>query len=267
MFTTLLLSFLPAVAIQQTVPAPAAPAQEGPSVHAGDPVPVQTPGPTITEPRSKVDFLVTRTFPGGKERQVLLGCGLRTKTIFAVKVYAFGFYVEPKGAAQALEPWRGKSPKEINEDPKFFQTLLNGNFPKSLRWVMKRSVDGDTIADAFQESLEPRLKKLAATATPEERQRAQQALKEFKSFFSDELAKKQEVLFTWRPGGRLVTAIDGTVKGEVVSRQLCEALFDIYLGDEPISKSAKRNLVNGLQRVREAARAARAAQAAKGGGR
>lgn len=204
------------------------------------------PVPTVEEPRSEVEFPRWMDFPGGKQPLHLLAVGLRTKTIFAVKVYAFGLYLDARAAAAALRDYRGLRPKDRRKSRAFYRALLNGDFSKGLRWVMTRDVDGEDIAEAFAESLEPRLEKLARSAKPEVVAADRAALARFKTFFSDELEEGTELVFAWHPGGRLVTRIGGKVMGEVKSHNLALALFDVYLGSDPISEDAKEAFADAL---------------------
>lgn len=41
------------------------------------------------------------------------------------------------------------------------------------------------------------------------------------------------------PGGHITARVGRTVLGEVTSDKLAEALFDLYLGEQPVSKRAK----------------------------
>ncbi|MBL7007902.1 MAG: chalcone isomerase family protein [Planctomycetes bacterium] len=214
-----------------------------PSIAAQDPV---SPAPTVEEPRSEVQFAKWMTFPGSKASLHLLDVGVRTKTILAIKVYAFGLYLEAKPAAKALEAYKGLSQKERRKSGKLYQALLDGEFSKGLRWVMTRDVDGEDIAEAFADSLEPRLKKLAKSAKPAEVEAAKAALTTFKAYFKDELTEDTELIFAWHPGGRLVTMVNGKVLGEVKSQHLALALFDVYLGADPISDDAKEAFADSV---------------------
>lgn len=51
--------------------------------------------------------------------------------------------------------------------------------------------------------------------------------------------KGSTISFSRRAGGTLVASAGGCVLGQVVSPKVCEALFDLYLGDMPVSKKAK----------------------------
>ncbi len=225
---------LPLLALALFAFAPSAVAQE------------DSPAPTVEEPKSEVQFAQWRSFPGTKTTLHLLDVGIRTKTIFGVKVYAFGLYLEAKPAAAALAAYQDLSMKQRRKSGKMYQALLDGKFSKGLRWVMTRDVDGEDIAEAFQDSLEPRLKKLAKSGKEEDVAAAKQALKTFKSYFTKELTEETELIFAWHPGGRLLTMVDGKLLGEVKSEHLALALFDVYLGADPISDDAKEAFADSV---------------------
>ncbi len=72
----------------------------------------------------------------------------------------------------------------------------------------------------------------------------EEALLQFRSLFDvEKLTKETELIFTWLPGGRLRSSIQGQAQAEIRSAALCWALFDVYLGAKPISKSSKKSVI------------------------
>ena len=215
----------------------------------------------VIEPRTEVAFASHAVFSGSKKELQLLGTGVRTKTMFAVKVYALGVYVEPLAASKALAKWQGIKPKKLRQDDNFFAALLAGKFSKTLRWVFVRDVDGEAIAEAFEDQLEPRLKKMAkvahATAKNEKQvavakvaqKNAQNGLMALKGYFTEELEEGQEILFVWHPDGSLIILSNGKILGTITSGVLAHALFDTTLGEDPVSESAKENMADGLPAI------------------
>lgn len=177
----------------------------------------------------------------------LTGVGIREKTIFAVNVYAMGIYVDSSAAAKKLSKWRGKTHKELRSDDSFYAELLKRGYPTTLRLVMCRDVDGDDMAEAFDDSLKPRMKAILAK---DAKLGHMQHLKRFRSFFDvDEVKDDVELLFTWSKDGVLYTRMDGKFLGAIASPALCQSLFDVYLGRKPITKSGKRSLVARLPQI------------------
>lgn len=227
----------------------------GPSLVAQEPGAWLRDLGTHAEPRTEIPFARYRELPGSEEPQLLAGTGLYTKTFLAIKIYAFGFYVEPEGAARALERWAGTPARQRARSAAFYQDFWAGDFAKSVRWVMCRDVGGEDVAEAFDDVLGPRLARLARTASAEENRRASTALAAFRGYFEGEITRGMELVFTWQPGGRLVTWIDGEVAGELVSDSLCRALFACYLDEDPLDDDAKEGFAGCVEDVVRAARA------------
>jgi hypothetical protein len=196
--------------------------------------------PAVTEPNTKVSFPLELETAAGMES--LAGTGVRTRTMLQVKVYAFGLYVDQAGARTALSAWRGKSANELAHDQAFYDALLKGNFPMTMRLVMTRNVGGGQMAEAFDGALAPRVAQAATRGMPD----GAEALAKFRGFFTDKLSKGTELLFTWAPGNKLVASIGGRRVGEIENAALCWALFDVYLGSSPISPEGKRTVIARL---------------------
>lgn len=234
---SLLLSF----ALVTPQPAPPAPQQSG-TVE------------TVRESRSKVDFpvrlaaVVSAGTPAPAPHR-LAGFGLRTKTIFDVKVYAMALYLDPATTLAALAPEAGRDKKALQGDARVYETILKPASGKTLRLVMRRDVDADDMREAFEDALEPRV----ARAEKEfSMPGGKAALKSLRTFFDlDELEKDQILDFTWHPAtaeraGRLEVRVGGEAKGAVENAALGWALFDVYLGGDPIHTKEKPRLIRRL---------------------
>lgn len=207
---------------------------------------------TVREKRSKVDFPVALAPVGASKEQpahLLAGVGLRTKTIFNVKVYAMGLYLDPQTTLPSLAAWKDKDRDSIQGDSKVYELLLKPASGKSLRLVMRRDVDADDMRDAFEDALEPRVKRAAKEfGMPG----GLEALKVFRGFFDlDELEKDQVLDFSWIPAtatspGRFTTRVGGVDKPTIENPALAWALFDVYIGGDPIHKSEKPRLIKRL---------------------
>lgn len=200
-------------------------------------------GSSVTEPNTKVAFPVEIQTPAGV--QALAGAGVRTRTMLKVKVYAFGLYVDPAGARATLSAWRGKSAADLARDKAFYDELLKGSFPMTMRLVMTRDVGGEQMAEAFDGALAPRVAQAATREMPG----GADALARFRGFFTDKLTSGTELLFTWAPGNRLMASIGGRPVGDIENAALCWALFDVYLGPNPISPDGKKTVIARLPEV------------------
>ncbi|EKX49882.1 hypothetical protein GUITHDRAFT_161963, partial [Guillardia theta CCMP2712] len=174
------------------------------------------------------------TFPetvkAGSKLLKFIGAGERKKAILgpvAVNVYAVGMYVD-SDAAKAAAP---KDEKSANK------ALLEGSYPKALKIVMARTVGAEKIGNALAESLEPRVK---GTDAP---------LDAFKSFFGSmsKLETNNEIDFIQMGSDLQVSALGQ--KKTFSSAPLCKAMFDIYLGESPVSVHAKESMVAGLLKM------------------
>jgi hypothetical protein len=195
---------------------------------------------SVNEPGSGVAFPLRIQAPAGGEH-VLTGTGLRTKTFLQVKVYAFGLYVDSAGAAAALRAHAGKDHKTLQKDQAFYDDLLRLQFPMTLRLVMTRNVGGEDMAEAFDGALRPRVVRAAA-----EKNMAggEEALATFRGYFSvGEMTKESELLFSCTPDGTLSSRVKGEDKPSISSPALCWALFDVYLGADPISGGGKKSVI------------------------
>jgi len=196
---------------------------------------------TVNEPGSGVAFPVTLNAPDGGTH-ALLGTGLRTRTMLNVKVYAFGVYADQAAARSALSAYAGRDAAALAADATLYDRLLRGDIPMSLRLVMTRNVSGEQMAEAFDGALRPRVQSAGEAGI--------QALDTFRGFFSlDRLTSGAVLDFTCTPGGTLHTSVSGERKPNIESRALCNALFDVYLGRNPISASGKRTAVSRLPEV------------------
>lgn len=205
----------------------------------------QSPAPdTVNEPRSGTPFPVSLTPPGSTTPHWIMGTAIRQRTIFRVKIYAFGLYVDPEGARASLSRFAGVSASRLERDESFYRQLLDLDFAMTLRLVMTRTVDGDDVAETFDDALRPRIAR-AVTGTNGSGEPA--ALERFREYFDvDEVTTGTEIVFSCGPAGRLATSVGGDERPPIDSRALCRALFDVYLGEDPISDDGKRSVIAGF---------------------
>ena len=195
------------------------------------------------EPHTNVEFPTQIQTPAGV--QLLTGTGVRTRSIFKVKVYTFGLYVNGDGARTALAPWRGKSAADLANDASLYDELLKGSFSMTMRLVMARDVGAEQMVEAFDGALAPRVAQAAQRGMPG----GAEALGRFRALFTSELRNGTDLLFTWAPGDKLLVSIGSRQVGEIENRALAWALFDVYLGAKPISAEGKKTVVARLPEV------------------
>lgn len=179
----------------------------------------------------------------------LLGLAIREKTIFNVNVYSYVIYMDQATVKADLGKWKGTSAKKAGKDKALFAKLLTQSGTKELRLRFCRKVDAEDIVDAFEDSLRPRILKLKKGQKGTDAEKLKN-LTSFRKFFTlDKLKKGNELRFTWHPDGTLSTVVTGERKTDLLAPELCKALFDVYIGSDPISKSGKKKLVKRLPDV------------------
>jgi hypothetical protein len=114
----------------------------------------------------------------------------------------------------------------------------------TLRLVMTRNVGGEEMAEAFDGALRPRVQRAAAEKSMPG---GEDALTTFRGYFSvGEMTKDAELLFSCTPDGTLSSRVKGEDKPAIPSAALCWALFDVYLGPNPISGDGKKGVVGNF---------------------
>ncbi|OIT00311.1 PREDICTED: fatty-acid-binding protein 3, chloroplastic [Nicotiana attenuata] len=198
------------------------------------------------EPATKVKFQRSLSLPGCSTSLSLLGTGYREKVfaIIGVKVYAAGLYVNDSVFSR-LDDWRGHSAAAIQQDTSLFNMIFEANLEKSLRIVLVRDIDGKTFWDALDEAISPRIK----SPTAEDKS----ALSTFRGVFQGKPLKKETSIFlTWIDPTKMLVSLsfDGTpssVDATIESTNVASALFDVFLGGDPVSPSLKASVANGLE--------------------
>lgn len=176
----------------------------------------------------------------------LAGIGVRTKTFLNVKVYAVGLYIDADAARVGLADWAGMEPKKLEKNKDMFRRILEMDMGMTLRLVMTRDVDGETMAEAFDKALAPRVEKAAAEM---DMPGGSEALAQFRGYFGlDKVTDDSELVFSC-VDGTLYSTIKGEVAEAIESPALCWALFDVYIGEKPISSGAKKNIGKGMAAV------------------
>ena len=114
----------------------------------------------------------------------------------------------------------------------------------TLRLVMVRTVDGNDVAESFDDAIRSQIER-AVRDTNDATGLA--ALESFRRYFEvGEVPAETEITFACGPTGRLTTAVGGIERPPIDSRALCRALFDVYLGADPISEHGKKALIAGF---------------------
>ncbi|XP_047271483.1 fatty-acid-binding protein 3, chloroplastic isoform X2 [Capsicum annuum] len=172
--------------------------------------------------------------------------GYREKVfaIIGIKVYAAGLYVNDSVFSR-LDAWRGRSAAEIQQDPSLFNNIFEANLEKSLLIVLVRDIDGKTFWDALDEAISPRIKSPTADD--------KSALSTFRDVFQGKPLKKETSIFlTWIDPTKMLVSLsfDGmpsSVDATIESTNVASALFDVFLGGDPVSPTLKASVAKGLE--------------------
>lgn len=183
------------------------------------------------------------TFPSSlEEGRLFTGAGLRKKSILGLKkinVYTFGVYVDPASLKSELgDKYSGVDPEELPNDEEFFNDIMEREVGLTVRLVIVYgSLKIGSVRSAFEESVGSRIKKFGGAENRE-------LLNSFTGAFTDDikLPKGTTIDLTRLPGNTLQTKIDGVQVGSVESALVCRSLFDLYIGDDPFDKDAKKSI-------------------------
>jgi hypothetical protein len=152
----------------------------------------------------------------GDKTLKLNGMGLRTQTLFNVKVYVLGLYLEKtsKDAAQVISSDQVKRAR------------------LSFLYNVDRAKVGKTISTGFEKNvkdqlpvLKPRLEKLL-TLIPD-------------------LKEHDQLEVTYQPGKGTAVSVNGTEKGVIEGKDFAGALFSVWLGRNPVDEDLKSALLGG----------------------
>ena len=114
---------------------------------------------------------------------------------------------------------------------------------------MARDIDGEDIAEAFEDSLAPSIKALHKE-DDEKLKKSLSAMATLRSWFQGtELPEGAELLFIWS-GDRLEVLLkkkpelkDRTSLGIITDIGVCSSLFALFLGEDPIDEDAKNRFL------------------------
>ncbi|CAL0310707.1 unnamed protein product [Lupinus luteus] len=202
----------------------------------------------VVEPATNVKFPKSLSLPGSADYLVLLGTGYREKVfaIIGVKVYAAGLYLNQTIISE-LNAWKGQSKDKIQGNSSLFKTIYQSSLEKSLQIILVRDVDGKTFWGALNDAISPRI---AEPTSVDET-----ALSTLSRTFLNKPLKKGTFIFlTWVNPSKLLVSISSnvvpsTVDATIESANVSSAIFDVFLGDSPISPSLKASVADGLSKV------------------
>jgi hypothetical protein len=216
-----------------------------------DPEQPKEVAPTVIEEETDIPFPIWMDmFQGDKdkaERHYLCGTGVREKYFIGIDVYGFAFYVEKEKALPLLKDayTKGMKMKKVLKDKRFHDALMSDKYNKSMRWVMARDVDGEDVAEAFDDFLEPGIRAIANNKKDVDAGlKAMAVMRDY--FASGELEEEDELIFLWETDGNMYTYLNGRKLGKIHNLHLCYALFDVFVGFDPVDEDGRENIYEGL---------------------
>ncbi len=146
----------------------------------------------------------------------LVGGGVRTKTIFRVKVYVGGLYMESpsKEAAEVIGSDQAK---------------------RMVMHFLYKEVSREKLVDGWNDGFE----KNSKDSLPALKER----IDAFNAFFDGSVRKGEEVVLTYVPGAGTEVSIKGEVRGTIEGKDFMEALFKIWFGKYPADSGLKESIL------------------------
>ncbi len=151
----------------------------------------------------------------GGEDLILNGGGIRKKAI-VLKLYSGGLYLASKSSdANSI----------INADANMCMKLvITSSF-------VSREAFTEAVTDGFDASMDGDTSSL------------DKEIKQFMSFFSDEIVEEDKFDITYQTGKGVVVYKNDTELGTVSGMAFKKALFGIWLGDDPADKKLKKGML------------------------
>lgn len=160
---------------------------------------------------------ITISDGSGEWDLVATGSGLRTK--FRFKVYEAVLYASPS----SLPPANAAE-------------IARPEVAKRIELHMRRGVDADKMTGAFRDGFEKVLGE-------EGMKPLEPVIERFLALFDAKIEEGETIELTWIPGGKLTTVVRGETKPALTDAKLGEALFLIWLGEDPVSRDLRRDLL------------------------
>jgi hypothetical protein len=154
----------------------------------------------------------------GEKTVTLQGMGIRTKTFLKVKVYVAGLYMENPS----------NDPNKIISADETKRIFILGIGP-----TMKAKAIKDALWSGFDAN------------TPDRPEDLQKKMETVADFFTEPAEKGDTFGFTYEPGKGTTVTIKGKAMGTVPGKDLMEAVFAIWFGDQPADKGLKESVLGG----------------------
>lgn len=168
---------------------------------------------TTAWPREIAGVTVAESLQGDGVELKLNGVGIRSKLF---KIYIAGLYLENPSA-------EGKVVIEDNGQKKMVMHFLYDE------------VAADKLTEAWNEGFQANLDEAALAELGTE-------IREFNDMF-ETVTEGDDVIIDYHPEKGTSVTIKGKVKGTVAGKPFADALFSIWLGEEPVTSDLKAELL------------------------
>ncbi len=152
----------------------------------------------------------------GEDRLVLNGAGVRTKTF--LQLYIAGLYLK--------QPSRDAAAIAKADEPMVLRIKITSGFVSQSKLV-------DSLNEGFQK------------ATGGNPAAIQAEIEKFRACFADDINKGDVFNLIYHPKLGVVVSKNGQTKGSIQGLAFKQALFNIWLCDEPADKTLKQALLQG----------------------
>lgn len=146
---------------------------------------------------------------------LLNGLGVREATVFNVKVYVAGLYLEQKSADASA--------------------ILAADQVKRLVMSFKRDVDADDLTEAFHDGFEKVLGEAGMKAMGAKIGKLDAALRDVK--------EGQKIIISYVPGTGTTIEVGGKAGGTIPGLDFAQALLGIFIGPTPPNAGLKAGLL------------------------
>ena len=183
---------------------------------------------------SNVAFLDGLEYPDSLKpfasKQLFLGGGPRVK--LSLKIYSVGLYLDEGGVISLKRKYTSS-----NIDDSFYESITRMTNAKTLLLRFHRNLGSQKIVDALEDALLPKIDN--------------KIVEDFTSLLFSVIGnkvKKHSSLYLMCKGETLTVSKSSNIKKakKLKAKNLCSALFSVYLGENPVSEVAKKNFATGF---------------------
>jgi len=205
---------------------------------------VQQPGRNIPPPLPFVEPVTKYTYQTWIKIDgvpyTLIGAGARK--VYGFKVYAMGLYLEDEPARKAFPSLAaragGSDHDSLARGDLAHQFVVLGDFGKSALLHFVRSVSGKDTRDAYREALGDDVGK---NASPDLKRDAEAFLAMF-----DDIKDGEDLTIRTTGAGQVIVEAHGQKKMGPTNVRLAHDIWDIWLGQKPISSDLKKGMLDRI---------------------